>query len=290
LDDEEKERVDRAAQRLVEFSTKRLYRRAFGDNLTDPMLAIYRDQKAMLQVARRGGLASLFADWLDSVAKDGACQSAIEKLPSEAWESQTEESVLGVLAALKGKVFIEGDDIVTTPIFAAALYEIFLRYGKRPFEKISQIHDEYDTIFFLFMYKHLARKGSAYRSLEGMQRLLSKYTCIPEIIRRRYLWASFPLATKWYVLKNNSQGFGCANPVCPEEAELKELGKRRRRGVRNTEVEERLEKWGSASKVCKRCWTVSYCSAECHRACWDNHKAHCEEKDSKEKSEMVVEI
>jgi len=288
LDDVEKQRVDRAAERLVEIYTNPLYKNALGDSLTDPMFAIYRDQQAMVRFARRGGLVPLFNDWADSIAKDTACHSAIADLLPEAWENQTEASLFGIMRALRYKVAVESDETVVSPVFARVLHEIFSRYKLSPFEKASQIHDENDTILFNFLYKRLSRKPSAFRTLEGMQGLLQKYTHIPKIVRSRYVWLTLPLSGKWNALEDAR--YGCCRPECPEKKALLNLKQRRKRGVRNPEVEDRLTTWGEQSKFCKRCWTVTYCSVECQRAHWERHRPDCKEKDPQEKNEMIVQF
>lgn len=55
---------ERAMERLVELSTRALYRQALGDALTESMKAVYCETKLLLPFARLGGLPALYGDWV----------------------------------------------------------------------------------------------------------------------------------------------------------------------------------------------------------------------------------
>jgi len=173
---------------------------------------------------------------------------------------------------------------------AKVLHNLYSRYRLKPFEHMSTSHDAYPTIFLHFVYKKLSRKPSAYRTVEAMEDLLKKYASIPPIIRCRYTWSGlFTVAERWRQLGEDNP-VGCANGACPERMALSELKSQRQPGVRDSAAEERLLKWGGASKFCKRCWEVTYCSVECQKARWPNHKDSCTERSAKEKNEMIIDI
>ncbi|OBZ66296.1 hypothetical protein A0H81_13816 [Grifola frondosa] len=120
VDGTERRRADRAAARLVEYSTMQMWRTALGDSLTDAMRPIYWNQDVMVRFAHAAGLPALFG----SERSDGACKKAIETLPSRAWECQTETSLQGVLSALISKIEVDGDDVAATPVYARILHEM----------------------------------------------------------------------------------------------------------------------------------------------------------------------
>lgn len=201
------------------------------------------------------------------MAASGPCQKAIEGLPSKAWARQTEESLSGILTGLINKIQVESEEIIvrlkhlssaysayesqSTPLFARIMYEIYSRYGVSPFERASNMSDT--IILYYFLYRRLSRKPSAYRTEEAMLGLLKKYANVPETTRRRHGWMILTIYGRWECLDL----YGCGNPDCPEKEELLRLGEKRKRGVRDPVVEDRLFQWGGASKACTRSVPVS---------------------------------
>lgn len=127
------------------------------------------------------------------------------------------------------------------------MHEIYSRYGLKPFERASTVRDE--TILFYFLHRRISRKPSAYKSPEAMLTLLQKFANVPRATRNRHSWILLSIAGRWECLDAQ---FGCENPTCPEKAELLKLREKRQRGVRDPIIEERLYKWGGASKACAK--------------------------------------
>lgn len=94
----------------------------------------------------------------------------------------------------------------------------------------------------------MTRKPAAYRSYDAIRALLKKYTNVPNTTRRKHGWFILKIGGRWDCITL----YGCAHPKCPEKTELLELKERRKRGVRDTEVEARLYRWGGESKACTK--------------------------------------
>lgn len=109
------------------------------------------------------------------------------------------------------------------------------------------------------------------------QSLLKAAENIPGSVKTRYEWIAYGVADKWECIDL----FGCCYNQCPEKKALFQLRDQRVRGVRDAEVEERLDRWGSKVKACAACQEVSYCSADCQKAHWKEHKPECMKSRSK---------
>lgn len=139
----ERRRASRALQRFVELSTAPLYRHndAFGDALTTCSRPVYALDSLAVKCARAGWLPAMFDDWVCvylpsnvhtviqsfvqavSVAKDGYVKYALEQLPSRAWESQSEASLVSIMLGLLKKLEAEGSNVVV----GSPLDFVFLR-------------------------------------------------------------------------------------------------------------------------------------------------------------------
>ena len=289
VDAQEEKRAQRAMERLVEYSSAPEYRKAqaLGDSLTDAMRPLYTTKPVLVRFAQAGGLPALFDDWVgprdggkrgsahcpqaSATAKSGYINSAVESLPKEAWENQTPESLLGAMQGLVNKLEVDGEDVVVrltfpvarhlanhplsqkTKLFAHIIYQIYSRYGLAPFERASTISDR--CILYYFLHRRISRKPASYSSYDAIRGLLKKYTHVPGTTRQRCGWMVLPISGRWDCLTL----YGCGFENCPEKRELLELKERRKRGVRDPAVEERLYKWGGESKACTKCVCVLLC-------------------------------
>ncbi|KAK7000594.1 MYND-type domain-containing protein [Favolaschia claudopus] len=91
---------------------------------------------------------------------------------------------------------------------------------------------------------------------------------------RRYHWFNMTISARWDCL----EFYGCCAEGCPEKDALEGLREVRVRGVREKEVEARLDAWGGKVKACAACGETAYCSAGCQRADWEKHKPECLKK------------
>ncbi|KAI0074672.1 hypothetical protein K474DRAFT_1665106 [Panus rudis PR-1116 ss-1] len=284
LNEDERRRSERCMQRVVEYSTEPIYRRALGDAMTDTMRPLYWSQPLLVKFAHAAGLPALFGDWSTSMCSENTCPDAIKSLPSQAWENQTEKSLLGIMSGLLQKVECDGSDVVTTPLFSRAIYEIYSHYGIAPFEKASRLSDT--EILFYYLHRRISKRPEAYKTLKAIQHLLKRYRKIPPSTRERHGWNILTVSGRWDCITL----YGCDNAHCPEAQELLKLREKRVRGVRDPAVEERLWKWGAESKACGNCRQTSYCSHACQKADWPSHKAICKKYTAKEREEQEVEI
>ncbi|KZP23150.1 hypothetical protein FIBSPDRAFT_737762 [Athelia psychrophila] len=272
---------DRAMQKLVEISTSAFWRFALGDPLTDAMRPVYWTPKLLLKFAHAGGLPALIGDWAESTAKDGLCQQTVDAMPNTVWDHQTEESLLGVMRELIKKSQQDGEDFVTTPVFANMMHQIYSRYGLAPYERASTLSS--DQIIFYYIYKRLSKHPEKITSAKAWMRFLEKYRKVPRATERRHAWSILTLSGRWDCL----EFYGCAYEGCPERAALEEMSAQRVRGERSPEIEDRLWKFGAASKACVQCKHVSYCGKECQIAHWPSHKATCKKEAAKGKNEEI---
>ncbi|KAI0074673.1 hypothetical protein K474DRAFT_1665108 [Panus rudis PR-1116 ss-1] len=284
VNEAEKRRTKRCMERIVEYSTEDIYRRALGDALTDAMRPIYWSQPVLVRFAQAGGLPALFGDWCNSMSAQNTCPDAIKSLPSEAWENQTEKSLMGICAALIQKIEHEGSNIVINPLFTRAIFEMYSHYGIAPFEKASHTSDW--EVLFIYLYRRLSKQPDAYRTLKSIQHLLKRYTKVPRSTQRRHRWTALSISGKWDCITL----YGCDYNGCPEKKELLKLREKRVRGVRDPIVEERLLKWGVEAKACGNCRQASYCSPACQKAEWPSHKATCKKYTAKERDQQEVDF
>ncbi|KII92290.1 hypothetical protein PLICRDRAFT_467216 [Plicaturopsis crispa FD-325 SS-3] len=66
-DERDQERADKAMTRLVEMSTKPVYRNTYGDPLTDAMRPVYWTPKLLVRFSHAGGLPALVGDWVGRI-------------------------------------------------------------------------------------------------------------------------------------------------------------------------------------------------------------------------------
>lgn len=128
------------------------------------------------------------------------------------------------------------------------IYELYTRYGLQPFRRASKLSDT--EIFFYFLHRHMARKPKAFKSRDAIQALLKEYTSVPPATRTRARRGILSVADRWVGL--DFPYHGCRFIGCPEKKEPAELRAKRKRGVRDPVVEERLYKWGGESKACTK--------------------------------------
>jgi hypothetical protein len=126
------------------------------------------------------------------------------------------------------------------------MHQIYSRYGLDPFERASTLSDS--MILFYFIHSRLSKKPQKFQSAQDWIPLLQKYRNVPRTTRKRHGWIILSLSGRWDCLDM----YGCAYPQCPELAALQELKHRRVRGKRDSVSEDRLYRWGAASKICVR--------------------------------------
>ncbi|KAJ7154877.1 hypothetical protein C8R43DRAFT_438775 [Mycena crocata] len=272
----EKRWARKALTRLVHWSTSLTLRLALGDTMTDAMRPIYWSMPALTKFAQAGGLAALFGDWVNSSCTE-LCEQALKKLPDAAWEHQTPASLLAVTRELQFKLNHESAEVATNPIFVAACFNMYARYGLAPFHRAAKCEKHTDPVVFYYVAHHIKRDGLPMGTLASWHTLLNAYVAMPRATARRYAWANQTVSGRWDCLEY----YGCAygerpdSGRCPEQKALVELRAKRVRGVRDAAVEERLERWGSKPRACAACGTVAYCSPTCQRAHWPEHKPEC---------------
>ncbi|KAF9233821.1 hypothetical protein BU15DRAFT_90206 [Melanogaster broomeanus] len=268
-DEKDKERQRKAMKKLVMMSTIPVYRRAFGDPLTDAMRPIYWTPKVLVKFSHAGGLPALIGDW------------PWRKLPEQAWARQTAESLLGIMRELIRKIEMDGDEFTETPMFAGIMHQIYSRYGIDPFERASRL-SEHEIIFY-FLHRRLSKKPEKFQNAGEWLPLLKKYRNVPNATRKRHGWMIHTVSGRWDLLTF----YGCKFAGCPERSDLLELKALRVRGQRDPVVEDRLFQWGGASKACTRCKAVSYCGLACQKADWKRHKSECAKEAAGNKNEEI---
>ena len=129
------------------------------------------------------------------------------------------------------------------------MYEIYAHYGLAPFARASTL--SHTEILLYFLHRRLARRSAArmQRTPAAMLALLQKYHHVPPTTRQRHGWLILSVSQRWNEM--DSGYYGCGNPGCEELETLLELRKQRVKGVRDPVVEDRLYRWGGASKACK---------------------------------------
>lgn len=160
------------------------------------------------------------------------------------------------------------------PIFVNACFNMYRLYGLAPFRRAAKCKTHEDPVVFYYVERHIKGDSLQMRSRDDWRRLLNAYIDMPHSIQRRYSWSNLTISGKWDCLEL----FGCSADECPEKAAMVVLRKRRVRGVRDAEVEARLDRWGAKPKSCAACGWTSYCSPMCQRAHWPKHKPECLKK------------
>ncbi|KZT18304.1 hypothetical protein NEOLEDRAFT_1080591 [Neolentinus lepideus HHB14362 ss-1] len=284
-DRKDKVRAEKAMRRLVEWSTVKMYRDAFGDALTDAMTPIYRTNAYLVKFCQAGGIGALIGDWVESTFANTLCAQALEGLPNVAWNRQTPESLDVVTRELTAKIEREGDDITQTRIWANMMHQIYSRYGLKPFERVASKPSKHGVIFFYFIHRRASKRQQKLISVDDWAKLLEKYVNVPDATRRRHAWTIMTVPDRWESL--DSSDYGCSFGSCPERAELLEIQQARVRGQRDAVAEDRLFGFGALSKACHRCKHVSYCGKECQAADWPNHRHTCKVEAAKNKTEEI---
>lgn len=124
------------------------------------------------------------------------------------------------------------------------MHQIYSRYGLAPYERASTLSS--DQIIFYYIYKRLSKHPEKITSAKAWMRFLEKYRKVPRATERRHAWSILTLSGRWDCL----EFYGCAYEGCPERAALEEMSAQRVRGERSPEIEDRLWKFGAASKAC----------------------------------------
>ncbi|KAJ7614447.1 hypothetical protein FB45DRAFT_936963 [Roridomyces roridus] len=273
-DADEKRWAAKATKRLVHWSTSPTLRDAIGDPLTDAMRPIYWTTTALVKFCQAGGLGALFGDWVNSSGQV-LCGEILEKLPDAAWKNQTPTSLRHVTREIQFKLTHEGDGFASDPILIDALFKMYKHYGLAPFHKGAKAEKSRDPIVFHYIERQIKRDGLEMRTPADWRRLLDSYINMPRSVNRRYSWSNMTISGKWDCLEY----YGCSNgEACPERKALEALREQRVRGVRDPAVEQRLEKWGAKPRQCAACGWTAYCSSECQKVHWADHKPDCLKK------------
>ncbi|CAK5284653.1 unnamed protein product [Mycena citricolor] len=266
----EKRWASKAMKRLVLWSTHPTYRATLGDALTDAMRPIYWSKPLLTEFGQAGGLAALFGDWINSSCAS-VCEEALKTLPSAAWENQKPASLLAITRELQGKISHETTDIACSVIFINACLNMYSLYGLAPFVQASKKETDDDPVLFYYIQHVIKRDKLPMETAAEWEKLLKSYAEMPRTMEKRYQWANYSIGAKWDCL----EFFGCEADGCPEQRALFALRDERVRGVRDAQIEERLEKWGTKPRSCAACESVSYCSSSCQKAHWPTHKPQC---------------
>ncbi|KAK7685948.1 hypothetical protein QCA50_010758 [Cerrena zonata] len=271
--EKEKKWARKAMKRLVFWSTNHVMRDVVGDSLTDAMKPIYWYKEPLIRFCQAGGMAALIGDWVNSSCQV-LCEETLKDLPDECWENQTKKSLAAITKELQYKVAHESSEIVVTPIFVNAMYNMYRHYGISPFSSAGRQEGRDDPVLFYYLQHRIKKEGLGMNTKSDWRKLLQNYVDIPKSAERRYHWENCTISIKWDCL----EFYGCNNPACPEKKALMDLRKRRVRGVRVKEVEDRLDKWGSRCPACSACGETAYCSPTCQKEHWPTHKPICVKK------------
>ncbi|KAJ7667239.1 hypothetical protein B0H17DRAFT_1018721 [Mycena rosella] len=272
-DANEKRWAHKAMKRLVLWSTSTTYHSTLGDSLTDAMRPIYWSLPVLTKFGLAGGLGALFGDWVNSACKE-MCEDVLKKLPDAAWQKQTPTSLRTVTRALQLKLNQETSEIAITPIFINACFNMYKLYDLAPFRKAAKCEAHHDPVVFYYVAHRIKRDGLDMCIQQDWRRLLKDYVNMPRSVEQRYMWGNQTISGRWDCL----EFFGCDADGCPEQTALEELRAKRVRGVRDPDIEERLERWGSKPRACAACAHTSYCSPTCQRTHWQTHKPECLKK------------
>lgn len=219
------------------------------------------------------------------------CEDALAKLPVAVWENQTKASLFAITLQLENRISREACDaavwrsywkvsftadllLKAEPIFVDACYNIYKRYGLNPFSIAAKRETWRTSIIFYFIAHRIKKEQLKMETREDWRNLLDEFVNLPESLRRRYSWANYTISGKWDCLKY----YGCSYEECPEKQALFKLRDERVKGVRDPDVEERLNRWGAKARACGGCLATSYCSTECQKAHWPTHKAKCRKR------------
>ncbi|KAK7042716.1 MYND-type domain-containing protein [Favolaschia claudopus] len=271
--DDEKRWASKAMDRLVHWSTSKTLRLTLGDTLTDAMRPIYWSTPLLIEFSHAGGLGALFGDWINSACKD-LCEDVLKKLPDEAWDNQTPASLVAITRELQQKLEDETPDLAVTPIYLNAFSNIYRLYGLAPFNRAARRETHHTPVVFYYIAHRIKQDGLRMRNKTDWRKLLQSYVDMPRSTSRRYHWFNMTISARWDCL----EFYGCCAEGCPEKDALVGLREVRVRGVREKEIEARLDAWGGKVKACAACGETAYCSAGCQRADWEKHKPECLKK------------
>ncbi|KAJ7593529.1 hypothetical protein C8J56DRAFT_1162352 [Mycena floridula] len=247
---EEKRWAKKAMKRLVHWSTDSNIRDSLGDPLTDSMRPIYWSKPLLIKFAQAGGLAALFGDWINSTCKT-LCEETLKTLPDEAWENQTKASLNALTLQIQHKVGEAGSEIANCSIMVNAFWNMYKRYGLKTLHAASRHMDHRDHVLFYYLYHRINKEKIALNSKADWRALLTDFVNIPKTTDRRYHWLSLTISGKWDCIEY----YGCAAQDCPEKKELLKLRAARVLGVRDPEIEERLDEWGRPRACPLEEWT-----------------------------------
>ncbi|KZS89669.1 hypothetical protein SISNIDRAFT_458616 [Sistotremastrum niveocremeum HHB9708] len=266
--EDEKRRAKKALKRLVFWSCNKKMRLIFGDCLTDSMRSIYGTPELLVKFCQVGGLAALIGDCNNSACK-GLCENAALSLPDAAWDRQTKRSLFDATQSLQ-ELTEWHDNEKHLDIFTSACYNIYKRYGAEPFERAYRNEDWSDPVIFHYIARQLKKEGVSPKTKAEWRGILRDYENLPRAVEDKYRWSNLNVSGQWDCIEI----YGCDNDDCPEQAELIRLREARVKGVRDAQVEERLDDWGRKLKSCA-CHSVAYCSTDCQKAAWRSHKPKC---------------
>lgn len=145
------------------------------------------------------------------------------------------------------------------PIFVNACYNIYKGYGLNPFSSAAKRETYNTSIVFYFITHQIKKDQLKMETKQDWRKLLDEFVNLPRGLERRYSWMNLTISGKWDCIRF----YGCAYKSCTEKQELFKLRDKRVRGVRDPDVEERLNRWGAKAKACAGCLESSYCSTEC---------------------------
>lgn len=158
-----------------------------------------------------------------------------------------------------------------TPLVINAFYQIFNQHGVTPFYRAGKRLTSNDPIMYYYIGHRIKREALPMNTKAEWTRLVVDLIQLGAANQRRYQWMQYTIDGKWDCLTL----YGCANPSCPEKASLIRLKKARVKGVRDSDIEDRLDRWGSKCQACSACQQVSYCKTTCQKSHWQEHKSQC---------------
>jgi len=202
------------------------------------------------------------------------CEETLKKLPVSVWENQTKSSLRAVTNKLEERISRESSQVTIEPIFVDACYNVYKRYGLNAFSSAAKRETYDSSIVFYFITHQIKKEQRKMETKQDWRKLFDEFINLPHGLERRYSWMNLTISNKWDCI----EFYGCAYKPCGEKQELFKLRGKRVKGVRDADVEERINRWGAKAKACAGCLETSYCSTECQKAHWPVHKAVCRKR------------
>jgi hypothetical protein len=144
-------------------------------------------------------------------------------------------------------------------------------------------------MFFPWLLTHLSYKPTKYRSLSAFSTLIGKFDEITTGQLWRYRWRSVGPKSLRNEFQAGEARWGCDYPLCPRRDQI------RRRvaqgGSASLKIADKtIQSWIDDWKLCADCLGAGYCSRDCQKKHWREHRRKCVGKDGRKKAGKDVDV